>query len=107
MSAILSIEKRKRFPVPYERLFQACQEAVNSLDLEPGRVDQPSGIIEARKKSTWLFKSKEGLFLTVEPDSRVVAVAKFDMNKVAQSGDLLDRFFSALREILDSDTPAA
>ena len=104
MSVILSIEKRKRFAVPYERLFGACERAMNSLDLEPAHADQSSGVIEARKKSTWPFKSKEGLFLTVGRDSRVVAVAKIDMNKSAASGDLLDRFFAAVRELLEGDT---
>jgi hypothetical protein len=106
VSVILSIEKRKRYSAPYETLFRACARAASSLDLQPGKVDESSGVIEARKKSTWPFKSKEGLFLTVGRDCRVVAIAKIDMNKVAAQGDLLDRFFTAVGELLENEIAA-
>ena len=102
MSALLSIEKGKSFSVPYDELFRVCEAAVRSLGLEITRAEEASGVIEARKPSTWPFRSKEKISLSLTRDSRVVAVAKVDMGKAVSTGDLIvDRFFNALRQLVD------
>jgi hypothetical protein len=103
MSVLLSLEKGKFFSAPYEELFFMCEKALCSLGLEINRLDQSSGIIEARRRSTWPFKSKEQISLIVRRDSRVVAVAKIDMNKAMSSDNLIiDRFFTALSALMHS-----
>ena len=105
MSILLSIEKGKSFSVPYDDLFRFCEAALRSLGLEITRTEESSGIIEARKPSTWPFKSKEKMSLSLTRDSRVVAVAKVDMDKAVSSGDLIvDSFFDAVRELVDDSS---
>ncbi len=103
MSVLLSIEKGKSFSVPFDELFRICEAALHSLGLEITATEESSGIIEARKPSTWPFRSKEKISLSLTRDSRVVAVAKVDMDKAVSSGDLIvDRFFDAVRELVDN-----
>ncbi len=62
-------------------------------------MEQSSGIIQARKPSTWPFKSKETVSVTVGRDSKVVIIAKIDMVKAVASEVLIvDKFFDAVYE---------
>jgi hypothetical protein len=103
MSVLLSLEKAKSFPVPHGELFRLCETALRSLGLEITQANESSGIIQAQKPSTWPFKSRERISLSLTTDSRVVAVAKVDMDKALAEGDLvIDRFFKAVRELIQS-----
>jgi hypothetical protein len=99
MSALFSVEKRKSFNVPFDELFVICEKALLSLGLRVSHVEQSSGVIQARKPSTWPFKSKEIISLTVGRDSKVVAIAKIDMGKaIAAEALIIDKFFDAVNE---------
>jgi len=98
---LFRLEKTKSFPVPYEELFQICEEAVSSLSFEISRMDRAEGIIEARKPSHWPFRSKERIRLRVGHDSRVEIIAQIDPNKaVSPEGLIVDRFFGAVWELI-------
>jgi hypothetical protein len=97
VSVLFSIEKRKSFKVPFDELFLICEKALLSLGLQVSDVAQSSGIILARKPSTWPFKSKETVTVTVGRDSKVVAIAKVDMGKtLAAEALIIDKFFDAV-----------
>ncbi len=99
MSALFSVEKRKSYKVPFDELFLICEQALLSLGLQVSEVVQSSGVILARKPSTWPFKSKETISLTVGRDSKVVAIAKIDMGKALAAEALsIDKFFDAVNE---------
>ena len=99
MSVLLSVEKRKSFTLPYDELFLICEQALLSLGLEVSELEQSSGAILARKPSTWPFKSKETVSVTVGRDSKVVAVAKIDVGKsLAAESLIVDKFFDAVNE---------
>jgi hypothetical protein len=101
MSPLLSIEKGRSFSIPYDELFLICQEALRSMGLEIARTDDMLGVIEARKPSRWLVKSQEQISLTVRRDSRVVVVAKMDMQKAVSGGSLItENFFDALQKLV-------
>jgi hypothetical protein len=101
MSVLLSLEKAKSFPAPQGELFQLCQTALRSLGLEVTQANQSSGIIEAQKPSTWPFKSRERISLSLTTDSKIVAVAKIDMDKALAGGDLIiDKFFKSVQELI-------
>ncbi len=105
MSVLLSLEKAKSFPVPPGELFRLCETALRSLGLEITQANESLGIIQARKPSTWPFKSREGISLSLAIDSRVVAVAKIDMDKALAEGDLIiDKFFKAVRELIQNSS---
>jgi hypothetical protein len=99
MSVLFTVEKRKSFKVPFEELFTICEKALRSLGLQVSEVEQSSGVILARKPSTWPFKPKEIISVTVGHDSKVVVIAKIDMGK-AVSGEalIIDKFFDAVYE---------
>ncbi len=68
-------------------------------------MDKSEGIIEARKPSRWPFRSRERISLRVGYDSSVEVVAQIDPNKAVSSEELVvDRFFSAVRELIQSST---
>jgi hypothetical protein len=99
MPLLFSIEKRKSINVPFDQLFLICEKALLSLGLQVSHVEQSSGVIQARKPSTWPFKSKETISLTVGRDSKVVAIAKIDMDKaLAAEALIIDKFFDAVHE---------
>jgi hypothetical protein len=99
MSVLLSVEKRKSFTPPYDELFLICEKALLSLGLQVNHAEQSSGVIQARKPSTWPFKSKETISLTVGRDSKVVVIAKIDMDKaLAAEALIIDKFFDAVYE---------
>ncbi len=99
------LEKTKSFSAPYDELFQICEKAVSSLGLQISRMNQSEGIIEAQKPSRWPFRSKERLSLRIGHDSRVQVIAQIDPNKALSSeGLVIDRFFSAVREMIDTGT---
>jgi hypothetical protein len=99
MSVLLCFEKRKSFKIPFEELFPICEKALLSLGLQVDHVEESSGVIEARKPSTWPFKSKETFSLSVGRDSKVVAIAKIDMVKATTTEPLIvDKFFDAVNE---------
>jgi uncharacterized membrane protein YvbJ len=99
MSVLFSFEKRKSFKVPFEELLLICKKALDSLGLEVSHLEQSSGIIQARKPSTWPFKSKEVVSVTVGRDSKVVVIAKIDMGKADTSEALIvDKFFDAVNQ---------
>jgi hypothetical protein len=101
MTVLLSVEKRKSFKIPFEELFMICEKALLSLDLQVSHVEQSSGFIQARKPSTWPFKSKDTVSVTVGRDSKVVAVAKIDMGKALTAEALIiDKFFEAVNECI-------
>jgi hypothetical protein len=103
MSVLFSVEKRKSFTLPYDELFLICEKALLSLGLQVSHVEQSSGVIQARKPSTWPFKSKETISLTVGRDSKVVAIAKMDMVKALTSeGLIVDKFFDAVNMSIQS-----
>ncbi len=103
MSLLFSVEKRKSFKVPFDELFPICEKALLSLGLQVSEVEQSSGVIRARKPSTWPFKSKETISLTVGRDSKVAAIAKIDMGKaIATDALIVDRFFDAVHECIQS-----
>jgi len=102
---LFRLEKTKSFPVCYEELFQICEKALSFLGLQISSTDKSEGIIEARKPSHWPFRSKERISLRVGHDSRVEVVAQIDPNKaVSSEGLVVDRFFSAVRELVQSRT---
>ena len=99
MSVLFTVEKRKSFKIPFEGLFPICEKALLSLGLQVDHVDESSGVIRARKPSTWPFKSKETVSVTVGHDSKVVVIAKIDMSKAASGEALItDKFFDAVYE---------
>jgi hypothetical protein len=103
LTVLLSIEKGKSFAFPPDELLRICEAALRTLGLEITEISESSGIIEAQKPSTWPFKSKEKISLSVTSDSRVVAVAKVDMEKAVSSGDLIvDRFFEAVKGLIQN-----
>ncbi|HTY21740.1 MAG TPA: hypothetical protein VMC85_01320 [Desulfomonilaceae bacterium] len=105
MSVTFRLEKTKSFSSPYEELFGICEKALSSLGLQISRTNQSEGIIEAQKPSRWPFKSKERISLKVGHDSRVQVIAQMDPNKALSSeGLVIDRFFSAVRELIQIRT---
>ncbi len=98
MSTLLSVEKRKIFSVPYEKLFRICEDELLRLGLQITEKNQSSGLLEARKHAIWPLKSKEGIFLKFDLNSGVTAIAKMDMAKALSSKDfILDQFLEAVK----------
>ena len=105
MSVMFRLEKTKSFSAPYEELFQICEKALSSLDLQISRTNQSEGIIEAQKASRWPFRSKERISLRIGNDSRVQVIAQIDPNRALSSeGLVIDRFFRTVVELIRTGT---
>jgi hypothetical protein len=88
MAASWSFEKIKSFSgIPYEDLFRRCQAALRALDLEITRLDEAAGLIEARRRSRWPFKSGQEVSVTVRSNSKVTVIEKVAMGSSLLGGN--------------------
>jgi hypothetical protein len=87
MGATWSFEKIKSFPdIPDEELFRRFQGALRSLGLEITRLDESSGLIEAKRRSRWPFKSGQEVSVTVRSNSKVTVIEKLSMGSSLLGG---------------------
>jgi hypothetical protein len=101
-----SFETIKAFPdVPYEDLFRGFHEALVNLGLEITRVDEGSGIIEARKPGRWLMRSGQEITVTVRTNAKVTVVERVSMKssifsgKVSTDDMLTAKLIAAVKEM--------
>lgn len=106
MVAQFTFERLRSFPdTPYEDLFHKCEQALLAHGLKITRLDITLGIIEAKKKGGWPFKSEQ-IFITVRRDSKVTAIEKSNMNSGLLAGTvsademITAKFFKTLKEMI-------
>ncbi len=106
MAAKWSFERLKSFSsIPYDDLFDKCEQALLANNLEISRLDKALGIIEAKRSGKWPFKSGQQIFITVRRDSKVSVIEKLDVGagilgiNISADDMLTEKFFQTLREM--------
>lgn len=108
MSLVLNFEKSKVFKsVPFVELIQAVEAFLEGRGLEITRRDgdDTKGIIEASKRVSWPFKSRQEVIVTVKSEGKVTVVEKLDVGKrlfggdVAQEDVIMDALFKNLKDL--------
>jgi hypothetical protein len=106
MAAKWSFERLKSFSgIPYDELFDKCEQALLVNGLEISRIDKALGIIEAKKKGTLPFKSGQQLFVTVRRDSKISVIEKANLGSgilginISAKDLITEKFFVSLREM--------
>ncbi len=116
MSLVLNFEKSKSLKsVPFPELIETVQAFLESQQLEITRRDgdDDKWIIEASKRVSWPFKSRQEVIVTVSADGRVTVVEKLDVGKRLFGGDITqedvitDTLFKKLKELQASHAEGA
>jgi hypothetical protein len=106
MAVKWSFERLKSFSgISYDDLFSKCEQALLVIGLEICRTDKALGVIEAKKKATFPFKSGQQIFVTVRRDSKVSVIEKVNVGSsilginISPDDMISEKFLVTLREM--------